>query len=107
MSTLMERINLEAKKQILAYIAGEELSLDLSYEVGMRVFNFEQNLLSYFGTNPVETNVRDYGEIAIKFLNNAYPGCLEARNARNSIKLNECLDRIVSESKVEEGPTLK
>lgn len=106
MDNVIERINLEAKKQILAYIAGGELPLDLSYEVGIRIFNFERNLLSYYGTNPVETNVRDYAEVAIKFLDKAFPACLEARNDRNSIKLNQVLDNIVGETK-EEVPILK
>ena len=54
----------------------------------------------------METNVRDYAEVAIKFLDKAFPACLEARNDRNSIKLNQVLDNIVGETKGE-VPILK
>ena len=74
-------------------------------KVGLEAW-YERNLLSYYGTNPVETNVRDYAEVAIKFLDIAFPACLEARNDRNSIKLNQVLDNIVGETKGE-VPILK
>lgn len=106
MNTVSERINLEAKKCILSYLRGEELPLDLSYAVGIKVFNFEQNLLNYFGTNAIESNIRNYSEVAIMFLEKTFPICFETRSDKTSIKLDEALDSIVSENGLGDVPIL-
>ncbi|MGN1372105.1 MAG: hypothetical protein ACI4XM_07530 [Candidatus Coprovivens sp.] len=73
MVNVIEMQNLLAKKYIVAYLEGEEYPLDMSMNVGMRIFNFEKNFLEQYGTTPLNDNMRNHSEEAASYLNRTYP----------------------------------
>lgn len=73
MANVNEMQNLLAKKYIVAYLQGEEYPLDMSMNVGMRIFNFEKNFLEQYGTTPLNDNMRNHSEEAASYLDRTYP----------------------------------
>ena len=73
MANINEKQDLLAKKYIVAYLQGEEYPLEMSMNVGMRIFNFEKNFLEQYGTTPLNDNMRNHSEEAVSYLNRTYP----------------------------------
>lgn len=89
---IKEKNYLLASKYILAYLDGQAIPDDLSFQISEKIYCFKENFLKFVGKNPFNADIKDYKKDVIDYMNNAYPYCLEfGGNIENFSNLDDAL----------------